>query len=608
MRYIIGIDLGTTNCALSFLDTSAQADSHTVAPVQQFEIPQLANPGEVRADGLLPSFLYLPGPSEFPAGSLELPWDPSPLAIAGQLAQKRGAENAGRLVASAKSWLSHGGVDRTAALLPLAAPEGVGKISPVAASKAYLDHLREAWNIQYPQDRLEDQSVLLTVPASFDAVARELTSHAAEQAGYKNLVLLEEPQAAFYSWLESNPNWREQVSVGDLILVVDIGGGTTDFTLIAVSEEGGELRLDRVAVGEHILLGGDNMDLALARTVEAQLGDRGTKLDPVQLNALWQQCREAKEQLLNPSNDSKDHPVTLLGRGTGLVGGTIKAKVKREDVHSTLLDGFFPTASSGDMPQSRRRAGLLEIGLPYAVDAAITRHLARFLRQLAASSESGLVRRGSSGLACPTHLLFNGGVLRAGLVRDRVITVLNSWLSEEGFAAVRVLAGEDLMHAVSRGAACYGLARQGRGIRIRGGVPRSYYVGIETSMPAVPGMPAPLKALTVAPFGMEEGTDLQFPDREFGLIVGEPAEFRFFTSAIRKDDPAGTMLDQITGELEELAPVEVNLPAENGAGGDIVRVTLETVVTETGVLQLWCVARDGRRWKLEFNVRERVAG
>ena len=605
MSYIIGIDLGTTNCGLSFVDMSATVDPHQTPPVQMFPVPQLVNPGEVRDETLLPSFLYIPGPTDFPAGSVAVPWDESPTVVVGQLAQKRGAENAGRLVASAKSWLSYSGVDRTSAILPAAAPDGVGKISPVAASRAYLDHLREAWNSKTPKARFEDQSIFVTVPASFDAVARELTLHAAEQAGYKNIVLLEEPQAAFYAWIERNPHWREQVTVGDLILVVDIGGGTTDFTLIAVTQEGGELKLERSAVGEHILLGGDNMDLALARLVESQLAAKNTKLDAMQLNALWQQCRVAKEKLLDPETSKNEQPITILGRGTGLVGGTIKTKLGREDMNRILLDGFFPVVSSSDMPQARRRVGLQEIGLPYAPDAAVTRHMAKFLRQQSSSSETAPVRRGASGLACPTHVLFNGGVLRAGLVRDRIIEVLNSWLAAEGMAPVKVLAGEDLMHAVARGAAYYGIARQGRGVRIRGGVPRTYYVGIETSMPAVPGMPAPLKYMTVAPFGMEEGTDMQFPDREFGLVVGEPAEFRFFTSASRKNDAGGLMLDEPGDDVEELSPVEVLLPAD-GHSGEIVRVTLETVVTETGMLQLWCVAKDGRRWKLEFNVRERV--
>jgi molecular chaperone DnaK (HSP70) len=590
MPYVIGIDLGTTNSALAYADAAAAQDPHELPPVRMFEIPQLVNPGELRAEPLLPSFLYVPGPSDFPAGATALPWNDTPAHVVGKLAQKRGAENIGRLVSSAKSWLSYSGVDRTSAILPAAAPEGVGKISPVAASRAYLQHLRDAWQSTMPDAAFDQQHVLVTVPASFDAVARDLTLHAAQEAGYRNVVLLEEPQAAFYSWIQRHPHWRELVGVGDLILVIDIGGGTTDFTLIAVTEESGELRLDRLAVGEHILLGGDNMDLALAHTVHQQLVEKGTKLDALQFNALWQQCRIAKEELLAPDNTAKEHPVTVLGRGTGLVGGTIKGSLTRKDLERVLLEGFFPITSSEEMPQARRRVGLTEIGLPYAADAAVTRHLAKFLRQ-----------RGE--LAAPTHVLFNGGVLRADLVRDRIVSVLNAWLKAEKKPKVKVLEGEDLMHAVSRGAAYYGLARQGRGVRIRGGVPRTYYVGIESAMPAVPGLPMPVRALTVAPFGMEEGTDLKFPNQEFGLIVGEPAEFRFFSSVTRRDDPPGAMLDNVGDDLEELSPMEVNLPGENG---QMVPVTLETMVTETGMLQLWCVARDGRRWKLEFNVRERT--
>ena len=568
------------------------------------EIPQLVNPGEVRDEALLPSFLYIPGSSDFAAGAIALPWEESPKYVVGSLAQKRGAEVASRLVASAKSWLSHVGIDRTAPVLPLNAPAGAEKISPVEASRQYLEHIRAAWDSKMPDAPFVEQQIFVTVPASFDAVARELTLKAAEQAGYKNLLLLEEPQAAFYAWIERHPDWRERVQVGDLILVVDIGGGTTDFTLVAVTESAGELQLERVAVGEHILLGGDNVDLALARHLEQQLVAQGTKLDMMQLNALWQQCRLAKERLLVEDSKKREHPVTILGRGTGLVGGTIKTKLLREDVDRILVEGFLPMVSSQDMPQ-RRKAGLAEIGLPFAADAAITRHMARFLRQQSAQSEHGSIRRGASGLAAPTHVLFNGGVLRASLVRRRILDVLNGWLKDEGLESATPLVGEDLMHAVARGAAYYGLARDGRGVRIRGGVPRTYYVGIESAMPAVPGMRAPVKALTVAPFGMEEGSSVELRDREFSLVVGEPAEFRFFQSAIRKNDAAGAMLDDVGDDLEELSPVEVNLPAD-GKSGEFLPVTLETVVTETGMLQLWSVARDGRKWKLEFNVREKV--
>ncbi len=597
-QYVIGIDLGTTNCSLAYSDESEA--------VALLSVPQLVNPGELRGEPLLPSSLYLPGAMDFPAGSLALPWNPSPDSVIGRLAQKRGVENAGRLVTSAKSWLSQAGVDRTSPILPWSASEGVKKVSPVEASRRYLEHLRDAWNFKMPAAPFADQQIVLTVPASFDAVARELTQSAADQAGFRNVTLLEEPQSAFYAWIERHPDWRDRVRAGDLILVVDIGGGTTDFTLIAVTEKGGELVLDRVAVGEHILLGGDNMDLALARTVEAQLAEKGTKLDGLQLHALWHNCRVAKEKLLEPGSKANEEPVTILGKGTGLVGGTIKAKLRRADIDAVLRDGFFPVVSSDDMPQRQRRVGLQEIGLPYAADAAITRHMARFLRQQASSAEHGAVRRGKSGLAAPTHVLFNGGVFNAPQLRDRTIEVLNSWLKAEDMPPIQPLAGEDLMHAVARGAAYYGLARRGKGVRIRGGVARTYYVGIESSMPAVPGMRAPVKALTVAPFGMEEGTGLTIPNQEFGLLIGEPAEFRFFGSAVRKNDAIGALVEGFGDDLEELSPMQVDLPASGGSSGQLVPVTLETVVTETGVLELWCVARDGRRWKLEFNVRERV--
>ena len=606
-QFVIGIDLGTTNSALAYVPLAEGADEFALPAATLFGIAQVVNPGEVHEEWLLPSFLFLPGAADFPAGSLALPWKADQDFVVGELAQKRGVENPGRLVSSAKSWLSHSGVDRTSTILPASAPEGVKKVSPVEASLRYLDHMRNAWNQAHPDAPFEKQQVLVTVPASFDAVARELTEQAAHGAGIKDASLLEEPQAAFYAWIERHADWRDRVKPGDLILVVDIGGGTTDFTLIAVTEREGGLELERVAIGDHILLGGDNIDLALARSIEHQLAAKNVRLDTLQLHALWQNCRAGKEKLLEEGSDAKDYPVTVLGKGTGVVGGAIRAKLERAELERILLDGFFPVASSQDMPQRARRAGLQELGLPYAADAAVTRHMARFLRQQASEAQHSAVRRGPSGLACPTHVLFNGGVLRAQLIRERLVSTLDAWLAEEGMTAVVPLTGEDLMHAVARGAAYYGLARHGRGVRIRGGVARTYYVGIESAMPAVPGVPAPLKALTVVPFGMEEGTGARIPNREFGLAIGQPAEFRFFSSNTRKDDAIGAMIEDTREELEELAPMEVTLPAEGANAGEVVPVTLETEVTGTGLLQLWCVARDGRRWKLEFNVRERAS-
>ncbi len=578
-KYIVGIDLGTTNSALACCDaTAAEGKSQ----IEVRSIPQLVDPNEVAERTLLPSFLYIPGEFDFPKGSLALPWEPEPKLVIGELARKRGAESPNRLVASAKSWLSYAAVNRTAPILPWQAPEEVPKLSPVEASSQFLQYLRTVWDSgeagKQRQLALAEQDVLLTVPASFDEEARELTRRAAEQAGYDHVTLLEEPQAAFYAWLESQGDaWRHRIKVGDLVLVCDIGGGTTDFSLIMVSEESGELTLKRVAVGDHILLGGDNMDLALARFLQQRLEASGNRIDIWQLQGLWHQCRMAKEKLFE-SPKAQTRPITLLGKGTKLVGGTIKTELARDDLNQILVEGFFPKVASHELPGRQRRVGFQELGLPYAADPAITKHLARFLsEQVRNSPEAAGIRRGGSGLACPTHILFNGGVMKAAVLRDRVVEVLNSWLRQEGFEALgmeQILEAPDLEHAVARGAAYYGKARRGRGVRIRSGASRTYYIGIESSMPAVPGMEAPLKALCVVPFGMEEGTEATIPDREFGLVVGEPAEFRFLSSSVRKQDQVGSLLEDWGDDIEERSPLHVTL--------------------------------NGHRWKLEMNIREKT--
>ena len=608
-KHIVGIDLGTTNSALASTDAAPpdEAERIEVEPV-----PQLVNPNEIADRTLLPSFIYVPGELDFPKGSLALPWEQEPKFVVGELARKRGAESPGRLVASAKSWLSYAAVDRTAEILPWQAPEEVPKISPLKASAEFLRYLRTVWDTRQGADgALSEQEVLLTVPASFDEEARELTRRAAEQAGLQNVTLLEEPQAAFYAWLESQgESWRERIRVGDLVLVCDVGGGTTDFSLIAVSEENGELTLKRVAVGEHTLLGGDNMDLALARVLQQRLEAAGHRIDSWQLHGLWHQSRIAKEKLFSNAK-AKSESVTLLGKGRKVVGGTITTELAREDLNQVLVDGFFPKVASSEMPARQRRIGFQELGLPYAADPAITKHLARFLfEQVRNSPEAGNIRRGRSGLACPTHVLFNGGVMKAAVLRERLVEVLNSWLSAEGFEslnAAHILDAPDLEHAVARGAAYYGRARRGRGVRIRSGASRTYYIGIESAMPAVSGMEAPLKALCVVPFGMEEGTEATIPNREFGLVVGEPAEFRFLSSSVRKQDHVGDLLEDWGegDEIQELSPLEVMLTVD-GQQGAVLPVRLETRVTELGTLEVWCVSRDGsRRWKLELNIREK---
>ena len=610
-KYIVGIDLGTTNSALARCDASVTGEE---SRIEVRSIPQLVNPNEVAERTLLPSFLYIPGEFDFPKGSLSLPWEPEPKFVIGELARKRGAESPNRLVASAKSWLSYSGVDRTAPILPWQAAEEVPKLSPIEASSQFLRYLRTVWEsgeaVEQAELALAEQDVLLTVPASFDEEARELTRRAAEQAGYPHVTLLEEPLAAFYAWLESQGDaWRRRIKVGDLVLVCDVGGGTTDLSLIVVSEENGDLTLKRVAVGDHILLGGDNMDLALARILQQRLEALGNRIDTWQLHGLWHQCRIEKERLFESPKTQK-RPITLLGKGTKLIGGTIKTELLREDLDQVLVEGFFPKVSSGELPARQRRVGFQELGLPYAADPAITKHLARFLsEQVRNSPEAAGIRRGRSGLACPTHILFNGGVMKAAVLRARVVEVLNSWLRQEGFdvlGAEQILEAPDLEHAVARGAAYYGKARRGRGVRIRSGASRTYYIGIESAMPAVPGMEAPLKALCVVPFGMEEGTEATIPGREFGLVVGEPAEFRFLSSSVRKQDHVGSLLEDWGADIEELSPLEVTLNLD-GQQGAVVPVRLETRVTELGTLEVWCVSRDGaQRWKLELNIREKT--
>jgi molecular chaperone DnaK (HSP70) len=600
-RYVVGIDLGTTNSALAYADArEAGPDGRERPPIHTLPIPQVTEAGEVAERPLLPSFLYLPAAKEFAAGALDLPWAKGAGRVVGTFARDHGAKVPGRLVGSAKSWLSHGGVDRHAGILPWTAAADVAKVSPVEASAAYLAHLRDAWNGRVAgkvaEDRLEHQDVLLTVPASFDAVARELTVEAARAAGLERITLLEEPQAAFYAWLASQGDgWRRQVKVGDRLLVCDVGGGTTDFSLIGVTEYNGELDLIREAVGEHILLGGDNMDLTLAHAVAAGLPGGMDGLDPAQRIALTYSCRAAKEALFaDPTKTAA--PVAVLGRGSHVIGGTVKTELTRRTLETVLLDGFFPPCPADAQPVRGRRLGLTEIGLPYAADPAVSKHLARFLNRQGGSLHV------SDGFVTPSAVLFNGGVFQAAPLRDRVAAILRDWAGHD----VTALPPADLDRAVALGAAYYGLVRQGKGIRIRGGVPRSYYLGIETAAPAVPGVSPPIKALCVVPMGMEEGTEADVPGPEFGLVVGEPAEFRFLSSTTRRDDAPGTLLDRwAPEELQDMSPVQAALGAEDGRDGETVPVRLHSHVTELGTLDLWFHAARGEgKWKLEFDVRE----
>ena len=606
-RFAVGIDLGTTHCVLAAVDLTASDGDEVVDWIET--VPQLTGPGAVEELPLLPSFLYLPHPDELRPEDRTLPWGEQPPFVIGELARNLGGRTPIRLVASAKSWLCHPGVDRRAAILPVEAPEEVERVSPLLASMRYLEHLRIAWDHRRPDAPLAEQDVVLTVPASFDPAARELTAEAAAAVGLAHLVLLEEPQAALYHWiLAARGEWRKQVRVGDIILVIDLGGGTADFSLIAVTERDGSLELVRVAVGDHILLGGDNMDLALAHAVRAKLAGQGTQLDPWQLQGLTHGCRHAKELLLSDAS-VESVPVVVPSRGSKLIGGTLRTELTRDEVSRTLMEGFFPVVEAATRPASRARAALTKLGLPYAQDAAMTRHLAAFLgRQVDATRDltgfAGRLPEHASFLH-PTAVLFNGGVFKGRPLLDRTLEVLNGWLAAEGAPPVRLLEGADLDLAVARGAAYYGYVRRGRGVRIRGGTAKSYYVGVESAMPAVPGMEPPIEALCIAPFGMEEGTQAELPPQEVGLVVGEPVRFRFFGSSVRRADQVGTVLEQWSvEEIEELEEIEANLPAEDRQPGEVVPVRLHAAVTEVGTLRLEAVSRTGAEtWKVEFDVR-----
>jgi molecular chaperone DnaK (HSP70) len=591
--YIVGIDLGTTNTILAY--TPIAHDPRTAPEIKVLEVPQLIGPGEVAARTSLPSFIFQPSEHDMPLSDRALPWAEEVSQVVGEYARNKGSEQPQRLISSAKSWLCNAMVDRNEAILPWQAADEIEKLSPVQASAAFLTHLRMAWNhIMATENEdlaLEHQEVFLTVPASFDAVARELTVQAAETAQLPHVTLLEEPQSAFYAWIHSSgESWREAVKPGDLVLVCDLGGGTSDFSLIRVSDDSGDLALERIAVGDHLLVGGDNMDLALAYAVSQQMAQRKNKLDTWQMRMLWHACRSAKENLLADSS-KESIPVSILGRGSGLIGGTIRTDMQRALMEQVIISGFFPECEREGRPMAVSRTGIRETGLVYESDPAITRHLAYFLD-----------RQPDEDNKRPTAILFNGGVMKSEMLRNRIMEVISSWNGETE-SPLRQLTSENLDLAVAKGAAYYGLARRGKGVRIRSGLAKTYYIGVAAAMPAVPGMPAPIKALCVAPFGMEEGTEHSLPDQEFNLMVGEEATFDFLVSNLRIDDPAGTLLEDWHGEIENLTTIEATLEGESGR---VIPVTLDVKLTEIGTLELWCVSKqdNNQRWKLEFNVRE----
>ena len=605
-RFSLGIDLGTSNSAIAVADLES-------GETRIIKIAQVLGPNQLGEMPTLPSAIYIPHHEEFPEGSFPLPWnDAGERVIVGQFARDRGALVPDRLVTSAKSWLSNSHIDPKQRTLPWRSDIAEDKLSPLECSRCYLVYLRQAFlHAERAQGMDRDLSagqIVVTVPASFDEVARGLTAEAAKAAGLGDVTLLEEPQAAFYAWTaQAGRTWRNLVVDGDIVLVCDIGGGTADFSLIAVSDVEGRLELERVSVGDHILLGGDNMDLALAYALQAKLEAAGKPLDSWQFLALVHVASRAKT-ILFEDDTLAQAPIAVPSRGSSLLARTVSTTLDRETLEQVVLDGFFARTNIGDLPSESRKAGLQEFGLPYASDPVISKHLARFLRQSlqnvkASEKLAALVgASASTEVLIPTAVLFNGGVFNAAPIRARVLDILASW---NGGRPVRELEGFEPDLAVARGGAIYGRHRAtGKGIRIKAGAARSYYIGLETSMPAIPGYKPPLKALCVVPQGMQEGTELLIEGREFGLVTGRTAEFRFFSSSVRSGDTPGQILADAERNLEDAGLLEVEIPALEVPVGQVVPVRVNPIVTELGILELWMRhTNSDQRWKVEFQVR-----
>lgn len=585
-HYFVGIDLGTTHSAIYYAKAGTEASELT-----QLKIPQLVAPGQVAERELLPSFIYQAHSNEMLASDMQLPWGKSEYVV-GELAREMGAKSAGRLIQSAKSWLCHNTVSSQEAILPIDAVDEIEKFSPAKVTQILIEHLVATWNHNFPDTPLSEQNVVITVPASFDPAARASTESATQACGI-NARLIEEPLAAFYAWLSNAGKWQDKIQLDDQILVIDVGGGTTDLSLIQAVDDDGEMRLDRVAVGRHILLGGDNMDMALTYIAAGQIASTGTNLEPWQISALTQASRQAKERLLS-NQDLAEVDLVVPSRGKSLFANKIQTSIKRETAMTSLIEGFFPIVNYGEQAHSAARSGIAKLNLEYEADPAISRHISEFLAKHQAK---------------PNKVLLNGGVFKAEVIKLRVQNLLNNLLVENSDQVVEILSSSDanyLDNAVAKGACYYALVQADGGIKVKSGLAANYYIGVESPMPAIPGMAPPVDAVCIAPFGLDEGSEEQMLSSEFALVVGQKVDFRFFQSKTPDIAELGETVNSFSlMSLNELGKIQIQLDAGHYQDGDMVRVILSSRITELGILLL--EAHDTQSdlsWTLEYQVRD----
>ncbi len=603
-KFVIGIDLGTTNTAVSYADLRPE---HKLPEIKIFRIPQLIGPGEFAPQAILPSFLYIPGSYDISSTAIAIPWEKESKPFVGVFAREHGSKVPARLVSSAKSWLCHDNVDRKAKILPWGADEEVFKVSPVAATAAYLQHIRKAWNNWRGADEelhLENQMVIITVPASFDEVARDLTMEAARLAGIQDVTLLEEPLAAFYSWLTRHEaQWPRHLTAHDLILVCDVGGGTTDFTLISLREAEGGPRLERIAVGDHLILGGDNIDFALARMVETKVGKKSMALTLDRWKTLCHQCRQAKENILGHKTEKER--ITIMGAGGSLIAGTLSTELGRKELEEIILEGFFPLVDSKKLAPPAIRKGISEIGLPFESEPAITKHLGWFLERHAED-----VRKLHNKRPMPDVILFNGGSLKSAAIQMRIRQAICRWFQEGDERLPRVLDNPHPDLAVALGASYYGLVKSGRGVKVGSGSPRGYYLGISTKPDQQASETPDQKkyALCLVERGLDEGSRIVLENKKFEVLANQPVSFDIYSSSYRASDRTGDLIE-VDNSLSPLPPIQTIVQFGKKGVKTSIPVTIEADYTEIGSLALWCRSlASNHRWRLQFQLRGALSG